>query len=142
MRGMSVRFLPSLCCIFKLCLTSHHKYRGTLQVILPGTSPLGGLSVSKTACRVHLPVTWALCRIDQVTVCPGLITPYISLFLLFASSLPSGMFAFHHLATQGTRSKQSFILFSARVVFTDNLVPPVPLLSQNHSPDAHHCKML
>ena len=48
-------------------------YRGTLQGILQGKD---GLLVSLTTRRVHLPVTWALCRIDQVTVSPISTTPY------------------------------------------------------------------
>ena len=38
--------------------------------------------------RVHLPVTWALCRIDQVSVSSTLVTPYTSFSLLTSPSNP------------------------------------------------------
>ena len=44
------------------------------------------VSVGTTTRRVHLPVAWAVCRVDQVTVSSTLITPYI-LLRLFLSFL-------------------------------------------------------
>ena len=72
-------FLPqSMRCKFELKFTSHDMYRGTLhgisQDFFDGT----------TTRKVHLPVAWAVCRVDQVTVSSTSITPYISLRLFLS----------------------------------------------------------
>ena len=109
MRGISVCCFPSVCCIFKLLLTSHHKYRGTLQGILQGTLLQDDLPVSTTARRVQLPVTWALCRIDQVSTSPALITPYT--FSLHLLPTPSPLLSFGSMFLPHTRHFQaSFFL--------------------------------
>ena len=82
MRVISVFYFPLVYGKFKVLLTSHHKYRGTLQGMLQGTLTEDGLSVSITTRRVHLPVARALRRIDQMTINPTLITPYASFPLL------------------------------------------------------------
>ena len=66
--NLGVCYFPLVCCVFKMLLTFHHKYLGTFRGMSRGTSLLNGLSVTTTTRIAHLPVTWALRRIDQVAV--------------------------------------------------------------------------
>ena len=79
---------------FQFSPISNSKYRGKLQGMVQGTLLWDGLLERTTTRRMHPPVAWALCRIDQVAVSPTWTTRYILFHLPYPASSP--LLSFDH----------------------------------------------